>query len=171
MIQRVLYFGARYLDLEIFNKDLKAETIPVVTSGYKKASMKLSLNSLNCDEVFEIIKKVAFSEEYIDNYNDPLFIFLDLKTNNNISSLDKLHDIIIKYLGDRLLDKEYNHSNLANVSLCKLKGKVIIMSSDGYQQSKLDKIINCSTDKPYLQRITYHDLRNYNRLSQPRFKL
>ena len=49
--------------------------------------MKLSLNSLNCDEVFEIIKKVAFSEEYVDNYNDPLFIFLDLKTNNNISSL------------------------------------------------------------------------------------
>ena len=94
MIQRVLYFGARYLDLEIFNKDLKSETIPVVTSGYKKASMKLSLNSLNCDEVFEIIKKVAFSEEYVDNYNDPLFIFLDLKTNNNISSLDKLHNII-----------------------------------------------------------------------------
>ena len=36
MIQRVLYFGARYLDLEIFNKDLKSETIPAITGGYKK---------------------------------------------------------------------------------------------------------------------------------------
>ena len=60
---------------------------------------------------------------------------------------------------------------MATISLCKLKGKVIIMSSDGYQESKLDKIINCSTDKPYLQRITYHDLRNYNKLSQPKFKI
>ena len=33
MIQRVLYFGARYLDLEIFNKEMKADTTPVITTG------------------------------------------------------------------------------------------------------------------------------------------
>ena len=136
------------MDLEIFNKDLKAETDPIITSGYRKPNIKFSLNSLDCDDVFKLIKKVAFSQQYVDNYNDPLFIFLDLKTQDNIRTLDKLHDIIIKYLGSNLLDKEYNHVNLAELSLCKLKGKLIILSSDGYQNSKLDKIINSSTDKP-----------------------
>lgn len=171
MIQRVLYFGARYLDLEIFNKELSNDTEPVITSGYRKPSLKLSLNSLKCDQVFDLIKKVAFSEEFLNNYNDPLFIFLDLKTNGNVKTLDKLYDIIIKYFGNRLLGKEYNHTNLASVTLCKLKGKVIIMTSDGYQDSKLDKIINCSTDKPYLQRITYYELRNHNKINKPKFKV
>ena len=118
-----------------------------------------------------MIKKAAFSEQYVDNYNDPLFIFLDLKTNSNVKTLDKLYDILIKYFTDRLLDKEYNHVNLAEMTLCQLKGKVIIMSSEGYAGSKLDSIINCSTDKPYLQRITYHEMRNNSKLSESKFKI
>lgn len=171
MIQRVLYFGARYLDLEIFNKEMKEDTTPIITSGYRKGTVKVSLNSLDCDDVFNLIKKTAFSEQYVDNYNDPLFIFLDLKTNGNVKTLDKLYDILIKYFGNRLLDKKYNHVNLAEMTLCQLKGKLIIMTSEGYKGSKLDSIINCSTDKPYLQRITYHEMRNNNKLSEPKFKV
>ena len=84
MINRVIYLGARYIELEIFNKEIKNDTIPIVTTGYSDGSIKLTLNSITLKDCFELIAQMAFSESHIDNYNDPFF--LNLKVGNKIQN-------------------------------------------------------------------------------------
>ena len=78
----------------------------------------------------------------------------------NTKTLDKLHDIIVLSCNQYLLDKRYRKEkiNIANTPVCNLMNKIIFFSNTGYKGSKLENIINLSTDGPYLQRITYTDL-------------
>ena len=93
------------------------------------------------------------------NYRDPLFIFLDIKT-DNVKVLDKLAEIIETVFKINLLDKRYNYQrmNISESKVCDLLDKVVIMSSKGYVNSDLERLINISTDSPFLERLTYSDL-------------
>jgi hypothetical protein len=159
MIKKVLYYNVRYLEFEIFSETQELETEPVVSSGLIRGDWKLTANVLSCTDVFKIIADNAFSEKFLTNYQDPLFIYLDIKT-MNIKTLDKLADIIQKTLGDRLLDNRYKYQrkNIATTNVCELMDRVVIMSSNGFLNSKLEEYINISTDGPHLQRLSYSDL-------------
>jgi hypothetical protein len=159
MIKKVLYYNVRYLEFEIFSDTQELETEPIVSSGLIRGDWKLTANILSCDNVFKLIADNAFSEQFLTNYQDPLFIYLDIKT-KNIKTLDKLADIIQKTLGDRLLDNRYKYQrkNIATTNVCDLMDRVVIMSSNGFINSKLEEYINISTDGPYLQRLSYSDL-------------
>jgi len=169
MIKKVLYFGARYIEIPIYDKDIVEDTIPIVYNSINNT--KVTLNSLTFEEVIETIQKFAFNKRFIDNYNDPLFLFLNIKT-KNIKTLDKVHDIFKKYMLNYLLSKQFNHINISKRTLCDLMGKCVILTNDSYINSKLTTIINCSTDKPYLNRITYNEaLLNNSDLMGPKFRL
>lgn len=171
MINRVLYLGARYIELEIFNKEIKDETVPVVTSGYNKGSMKLQLNYINLEECLDIIAKAAFSEVYLDNYDDPLFLFLDLKVGGNIKTLNQIANMIKAKLSDRLLPKKYLDTNMGAATLCELRKKIVIFcGGGGWRDSGLKDIINSSTDgpNPHLKRLTIHEIKNFKERSEPK---
>ena len=91
MINRVIYLGG-YIELEIFNKEIKNETSPVVPSGYQDGSEVLTLNQLNLKDCLELIAQMAFSESHIDNFNDPFFIFLNLKVGGNYNTENEIAD-------------------------------------------------------------------------------
>lgn len=159
VIKKLLYYGVRYFDISIFAKTQDEDTIPVVSVGVKQGDWKYTANVLLCDEVFKIFKEYAFSEQYIPNYYDPLFILLDIKTDNTLV-LDKLHTIIKNNLQHKLLDIKYNYEqiNIAQVSVCELMDKVVIMSNGVIGNSKLAESINISTNSPNLVRVSYSEL-------------
>ena len=160
MIKKVITYGARYIELEFFNKKIKNDTVPVIGSGDEHSQIINTQNTLDCKEVFTAIRERIFSEKYIDNYTDPFFIFLNLKTKNNITTLNKIYDLLIEVFNDTLLDSKFSYQkiNIANTPICELMNKVIILSSDGYKYSKLEELINLSTTNPNLNRIQYEDL-------------
>ena len=174
MLYQVLRLGTRYLEFEIFSKEQNNDSIPVISIGSKLGDWKMTANVLECKEVFELIAVNAFSQKLLENYRDPLFLFLNLKT-DNITVLNKLADIIESTFKINLLDKTYQfqRKNLAESLVCDLLDKVVIMSSSGYHNSKLEKIINISTDSPSLERLSYSDLviqKKFN-VNQPDFIL
>lgn len=158
MVKKIIYLGTRMLDFEIFANSLRNDSVPVISSGFSKGDWKLTQNTLKCEDVFTLIKEFAFSDRFITNNRDPMFIFLDLKT-KNIEVLDKLADIILNYIPDKLLTKEdmskFNN-NIANATVCQLMNKLIIMASDDAKDSKLHNLINISVG-PNLNRIRYSD--------------
>jgi hypothetical protein len=159
MVKKTLQSGARYLEFQIFADSYGVDAIPVVSTGFEKGEWKLSLNSLPFENVIETIRKHAFKvydgTDGSPNYRDPLFIGLNLKTNNNYLIHNKIQAIITKYFLDYLLDPSYNYQskNLASVPLVELMGKVIIFANDGFQGSYLEEIINYSWDYAKMKRI------------------
>jgi hypothetical protein len=169
MFKKVLYFGARYIEIPIYDKELKNETIPVIFHGF--GNNQLTFNYITVEEAIDAISSHAFNKRYIDNANDPLFIFLNIKT-KNINTLDKVHDILLKYLSKYLLPRSFNHINIAYSKICELVGKCVVLSSGGYKDSKLDELINCSTTSGNLKRITYNEaLLNKEDMMGPKLKI
>lgn len=160
MIESAIRYGARFIELEIHNKDLSNDTIPVISIGTERGKWKKGLNIIDLKDAFSVIKKKAFNEEIIPNYTDPFFIFFNLKTDGNVNTLDILHDTILEIFGSKLLDRRYRNQRLdvANTSMCDLIDKIVILSSGGYEGSKFENIINLSTNHPKLTRITFSEL-------------
>jgi hypothetical protein len=167
MLKKVIIYGCRYIELEIFNNTIKNDTIPVVASGNDDGTIIDSQSVIDCEKLFEMLSVIAFSEKYIDNYKDPLFIFLNLKTGKNKKTLDKLYSIIKNTLNHRLLDKQYSYQkvNIATEKICNIMNKIVILSSDGHKDTKLDEVINMSTSSPNLNRLSWDELPHKETLS------
>tara|TARA_Y100001970_G_C14183345_1_gene831077 strand:- start:198 stop:1328 length:1131 start_codon:yes stop_codon:yes gene_type:complete len=155
--ERILRAGARFLEFEIFNKNFNNDTIPVVSTGVEDGNILKTLNLLPFEECCKVIEKVAFSEKYVSNYSDPLFISIILKTNRNYETINKVADIIQKYLGQRLLSRKYAFSkkNIAQEPLKNLIGKVIIFCTKDMKGTKLEELTNQTWNTPYLRENNY----------------
>lgn len=162
MIESAIAYGARFIELEIHNKDLVNDTVPVVSIGTERGKWKEGLNVINLEDALTVIKKKAFNEELIPNFTDPFFIFFNLKTDGNVNTLNILHDKVLEIFGNRLLDRRYRKQKLdiSNTSVCDLVDKIVIFSSGGYEGSNFENLINMSTDHPKLTRITFSELDN-----------
>ena len=147
-LQKTISCGARALYIDIFNSSLYENAEPVVSVGYEKGNWKLTLNTLHFDDVCNTISQTAFSSGYVDNYFDPLFLVLDLKCNNNFHTINKIQKSIVKYFKARLLPSQYSNANpnvnLGDVPIGELMNKVVIICSDGFQNTKLEELVNAS---------------------------
>ena len=172
ILKHLLIYGARYLEIDIMNKTLEEETIPVVSLGINKGEWKLTENYIELDKVFKIIADIAFSPEYIDNFQDPLFLFLNININNNEETLDKIHSSLRRVFGYRLLNKMYHYQkmNIALESMCNLMGKIVIMAPSSFKDYKISQLINCSLDDRYLRRGRLSDLKQIASSSSSKLK-
>ena len=155
MLLSILQCGARYVEFNIFNSEYGARAIPMVSMGYKEGEWKLCLTDVPFERCINIIAKNAF--EIQDGANgvptpdDPLFIGLNLNTNSNLKCLDLIADILMDYLGKYFIDPRFSYQNtreIGEVKMIDLMGKVAIFSSDGYQGSKLEEVVNYCWDNP-----------------------
>ena len=71
-------------------------------------SLIKSQNYIECLDVFNLISNLCFSERNLDNFNEPFFIYLNIKTKNK-NTLNRLYDIITSSLNHRLLDNSFNY--------------------------------------------------------------
>lgn len=175
MIYANLKSGARFLEFSIFADKYGNDAIPIVSNGYQVGEWKLMANEITFDEACQTIKDNAFdvlsSINGVYNPKDPLFISLNLNTNYSIPVVNKIHKIISKYFINRLLPAKYGYSkrNLGDIPLVDLMGKVIILSTDGFQGSRLEEFVNYTWGKEFAKRIyigdldTEADLINFNK--------
>ena len=163
--------GARYLEFNIFNSEFGSKAYPVVSMGYKQGEWKMTINDIPLETIFEVIVNNAFKlnngKEGVDNPDDPLFIGLNLNTNSNLKCLNLTAYLITKYFSERLLPNTYSFQNsddIAKITLNQAQGKIIIFSSDGFQGSGLEEVVNYSWDNTNnnpnhsLQRLYYKDI-------------
>ena len=152
--------GVRAMYFDVFNDKLSEDAFPVVSSGYEKGNWKLTLNTLTFESVIRELSKTIFTSGYTNNYNDPFFIFLNLKTNRNFNSVNRIQETIYKYFKDRLLPSKYAHQStkLADAPMRDLMGKVIIITSDGYENTNLEELVNASWNTDGMKKISYRAL-------------
>lgn len=164
MIHANLRAGARFLEFAVFNDKYGEDAEPVISNGYHVGEWMLTANTLPFEDAMVFIKNNAFevSSDVGGVYNpkDPIFISLNLKVNYSISTLNKIHKIIFKNFKNRLLDSRYSYSkrNIGEVPLKDLMGKVVIFSTDGYQGSKLEELVNQTWSKDNVNRIHFKDV-------------
>tara|TARA_B100001758_G_scaffold245847_1_gene259699 strand:+ start:480 stop:1535 length:1056 start_codon:yes stop_codon:yes gene_type:complete len=174
-IEILLRSGVRYLELEVFT-DNSINNEPIVTVGTEKGNWHNTLNNLSFKECCEIIRNIAFSGSIITNSDDPLFLYLNIKVNNNTKTLDKIADILYKTFDDKLLGKKYSYhrKNVSIEPIYKLMKKIVIISNNIYEKCKLSELINISSDGPFVRRLesktvlqTYEpqELTDFNRLN------
>lgn len=175
ILLKKLQCGVRYFEFNIFNSEFGDKAIPVVSNGYKKGEWKMMLNNTPLEYCFDTLSKNAFKIKEgingVPNPEEPLFIGLNLNTNNNIDCLDILADIILDYFRDRLLHTKYSYqsfNDLPSMKLNQLMEKVVIFSSDGFQGSGLEELVNYSWDnidnnpEHLMQRIHYSEIEKEN---------
>lgn len=164
MVKKVLQCGCRFLDFQLFSNTFGTDSYPVVSCGFRTGEWKFALNTINFEDVLQTIADHAFrifdGTDGTPNNQDPLIISLDLKNNYNYLVNNKIQKLISKYLGVYLLDPSYNYQskNIALTPLKNLMGKVIIFSSDGYQGSSLEELINYSWNYPKLKRLHFSEV-------------
>jgi hypothetical protein len=170
-----LQSGARYLEFNVFNDQYGEKAEPVVSMGYKKGEWKMTLNEVTMNDVFGVIANNAFKLKQEDagvpNPEDPIFIGLNLNTNNNIACLNRLAGYLHRHFKNRLLPNEFSFQSsedLPEVKLHQLMEKVVIFASDGFQGSHLEELVNYSWDNieesnnHMLKRMHYTDFDSYD---------
>lgn len=160
MLKSVLLMGVRSVYIDVFNSTLNEDAYPIVTTGIKKGEWKLGLNSLTFEDVCVTIASVVFSNGYVNNFRDPFILCLNLNTNGNIKCLNRIKKTLYKIFRSNLLSNDYTYSsyNMAEVKVKDLLGKIIIFTSDGYQNSELEELVNYSWDKEELNHISYKSI-------------
>ena len=151
VLVKVIKSGCRYIEFNVFSSKFGEGAIPVINNGYRKGQYRTMLNNTSFEEAIRVIILNAFSISTKDggcpNPNDPLFISLNLNTGYNIFVLDKIADILLDYLNNKLLSPEYSYqfkNDINNLKLKELEGKVIIFASKGFEGSKLEELVNSS---------------------------
>ena len=159
-MKSVLLAGARCVYLDIFNSTLNENAYPIVTTGIKQGEWKLGLNSLLFEDVCVLISSIVFSDGYVGNFRDPFLLCLNLNTNGNVKCLNKIKKTLYKIFKSKLLpnDFTYGRKNIAEVKIHELLDKVVIITSDGYQNSQLEELVNYSWDKDEINKISYKSL-------------
>lgn len=171
IVLAALQGGARYLEFNVFNSEYGEKAFPVASMGYKDGEWKMMVNDTPMETIFETIANNAFKVhdgvEGCYNPDDPVFIGINLNTNSNLSCLNLLAFLITKYFGDRLLPNAYSFQSndaIADLTLSQIMGKVVIFSSDGFQGSGMEEVVNYSWDntdsnpKHAMRRYHYSDL-------------
>jgi hypothetical protein len=175
IVLSVLQSGARYLEFNVFNSEFGNNAYPVVSMGYKKGEWKMMVYDTPLETIFKIIADNAFTirdgVNGVNNPDDPIFIGLNLNTNSNLSCLNLISFLMLKYFKGRFLPSNYtyqNESDMSKITLIELMGKIVFFASDGYQGSGLEEFINGCWDNVEndpthnIQRIHYSALIDKN---------
>lgn len=135
-IQAVLNMGARVIELDCYANNSGGKTdddmIPIVSHGIEKSTGDiLTTTKLLFEDCIDIIVQYGLLT------SDPLVVCLELNTNSLIPTQKKMKEIIIKKLGDKILDPSYklnspNRKYYTNEPMKALLNKVIFISGGGY---------------------------------------
>ena len=158
--EKIIRSGARCLYIDIFNSTVDNHAEPIISVGSEIGQWKLTLNTILFDDFCKLLGYTCFSSGYVNNFEDPFILMLNLNTNGNINCLNKVKDIIYTRLKRYLLSNKYTYSsvNIFNEPVKNFMGKLIILSSSGYKNSDLEEFVNYNWEKDDLRKISYEAL-------------
>jgi hypothetical protein len=160
IFEEILRTGVRSVYIDIFNSNMSEEAEPIISNGFENGEWKLTFNTIHFEDVCKLIRKIVFSSGYVNNFNDPFILCLNLKTNRNFKCLNKVSRIIYEQFGNKLLDNNYTYSSkhIMTQKVKEFMGKIIIFSSGGFKNSNLEEFVNYSWDAMDLKNITYESI-------------
>ena len=158
--EKILTNGVRSIYVDIFNDNMGEYANPVISTGIKNGQWKLSINTVTFEDLCKLLARMCFNAGYVNNYDDPFILILNLNVNGNLNCLNKMKEIIYTHLQRYLLSNKYTYGkvNIAKEPIKNFKKKILIFSSGGYQNSELEEFINYSWDKDALKKISYEAL-------------
>ena len=158
--EKIITNGVRSIYVDIFNDNMGIEANPVISCGLKEGQWKLSLNTVPFEELCKLISTTCFNAGYVNNFEDPFILMLNLNVNGNLTCLNKIRNNIYTHLRRYLLSNKYTYGkvNMGQVPIKYLKNKLLIFTSNGYQHSDLEEFVNYSWDKESLKKISYEAL-------------
>ena len=158
--EKIITNGVRSIYVDIFNDNMGIEANPVISSGIKEGQWKLSLNTVPFEDLCKLISTICFNAGYVNNFEDPFILMLNLNVNGNLTCLNKIRNNIYTHLRRYLLSNKYTYGkvNIGQVPIKYLKRKLLIFTSNGYQHSDLEEFVNYSWNKESLKKISYESL-------------
>ena len=158
--EKIITNGVRSIYVDIFNDNMGIEANPVISTGLKEGQWKLSLNTVPFEDLCKLISTTCFNAGYVNNFEDPFILMLNLNVNGNLTCLNKIRNNIYTHLRRYLLSNKYTYGkvNIGQVPIKYLKNKLLIFTSNGYQHSDLEEFVNYSWDKESLKKISYEAL-------------
>ena len=141
MIAEVIQSGARYIQIPICEADVGMNALPVVATAFYGEPLITSLNTLEISSVFKTILGNAFTLNN-KNTNYPLIIHLILNTTKKFT-LNIVADTIKEIFNNNILVdvSKYKTFPIFLEKICKLLDKIIIISTPGYNDTKLESYI------------------------------
>lgn len=159
-IIETLKAGARFIEIPVCQADVSLESQAVIATAEGGNKTITSLNTLSLDEAFVKIKEFAFRNLDASYINYPLFIHLDLHTENTYT-LDYIAEKIEDRFNQLFLDpKPYYKLPISLEKLCNLLNKIVFFGTGNYYHSKLKNIIVPTGE--LFQKINYKDLGKYD---------
>lgn len=158
-IKNALHLGARVIELDVYAKNniglRDDDYTPVVAHGKEYKYGDIFTTSFITFE--ESIKTIA---EFTQTTSDPIWITLELNTNNLIKTQIKMRGILLKYFGNKIINST---TMLSNIPIKNLLNKIILTSGDGLV-SPLKDIVISYINYPYLKNTDHKDtnLKNKN---------
>ena len=141
MITEVIQSGARYIQIPICEADVGLNALPVVGTAFYGEPLITSLNTLEIASVFKTILGNAFT---LNNktVNYPLIIHLILNTTKKFT-LNVVAETIKEVFNNNILVdvSKYQTYPIFLEKLCNLLGKIIIISTPGYNGTHLESYI------------------------------
>jgi len=158
--EKIITNGVRSIYVDLFNDSMGIEANPVISSGIKEGQWKLSLNTVPFEDLCKLISTICFNAGYVNNFEDPFILMLNLNVNGNLTCLNKIRNNIYTHLRRYLLSNKYTYGkvNIGQVPIKYLKRKLLIFTSNGYQHSDLEEFVNYSWNKESLKKISYESL-------------
>lgn len=142
MLEITIEAGARFLDFDIYTEFYKNKAVPVVKSEFAK---KPSKNFVTLHSCFKTIKEKAFKR----NFDDPIFIHLNLKT-NNLETLDRIaYSYLEVFTSENMPNPGMSYKNKQSIiqePICKFFKKVMIVVTGKSENTLLDQITHFHTN-------------------------
>tara|TARA_X000000950_G_C13905584_1_gene656677 strand:- start:2252 stop:4021 length:1770 start_codon:yes stop_codon:yes gene_type:complete len=160
IFEEILKTGVRSVYIDVFNSYMGEDAEPIITNGFESGEWKLTLNTLKLEDVLKLINRVVFSSGFVNNFNDPFILCLNLKTNSNVKCLNKVATALHQTFGNRLLDNNYTYASkhIMTTKIKELMGKVIVFASGGFKNSNLEEFVNYSWETMGLKKISYESV-------------
>jgi hypothetical protein len=149
-IKQCLKYGARYIDLDIFNADFNQCTDPVVCWGQEAGNWHYTTSFAFIDAC-KVIYDSAFTT-FVTNPKDPLFLNLRFHTEGNVDTINKCAKILKEIFKSRLLKKKYSYqgrftsTNIATTPIKRLLDKIIISCESKVEGTDMDELTNMHLD-------------------------
>ena len=151
-ITKVVKGGARLIEWDVYAVSGK----PVVGLADAKTLRMTTYNTLSFEDCCVSLGNAAFNSAVTTGYGNPFVLSLVFHTSDN-AIVTQCADIMKNTLRRYMLSSEYSYQrkNLAVEPICKLMGKLIIVSGENIKGNGMDELVNMSWVSSQMRRMTY----------------
>ena len=166
MVIQTLKMGAKFIELDVF-ENRKYQL--VVTNGLRSGNWKLTFNQILLADILSRMANLLFNPDVMNNFNDPIILFLNL--NIPKARMEEVAQIIQQNFSSFLLAEKFSISgdtNILDVPLQELLGKLIIMTSGAIGDTSLDKLVHLRLGDR-LKKVYFNELTRFDKKEMIQF--